>query len=39
MADDGDRIMFVRFQGLALIFAMLFLAEDQALWWVRLFRP
>jgi hypothetical protein len=39
MAEGGDRIMFMRFQGVALISAMLFLAGDQVFWWVRLFRP
>jgi hypothetical protein len=39
MAEGGDRIMFMRFQGVALIFAMLFLAEDLAFWWIRLFHP
>jgi hypothetical protein len=39
MAEGGDRIMFMRFQGVALIFAMLFLAGDQVFWWIRLFHP
>jgi hypothetical protein len=39
MVEGGDRIMFMRFQGVALIFVMLFLAGDQVFWWVHLFHP
>jgi hypothetical protein len=39
MAEDADRLMVIRFQGVALLFLMLFLALELGPAWLRLVRP